>query len=85
MFSGAKMNAKEIFIFSILVTLSQARFTNNCESFGLKNFKDADSENNSNNVFCLNATDLTVYEVNILHDSKVSRVPPRTYKLKSSK
>ncbi len=85
MFSEGKMNAKEIFIFSISVTLSQARFTNNCESFGLKNFKDADSENNSNNVFCLNATDLTVYEVNILHDSKVSRVPPRTYKLKSSK
>ena len=66
------MIAKEIFLFSILVTLSQARYTDNCESFGLKNFKDASTENNSNNVFCLNATDLTVYEVSTLPDSKVS-------------
>ena len=61
----------EIFILSLLVTLSKARYTDNCESFGLKNVKDADSENNFKNVFCLNATDLTVYEVSILHDSEV--------------
>ena len=70
------MIAKEIFLFSILVTLSQARYTDNCESFGLKNFKDANTENNSNNVFCLNATDLTVYEVSTLPDSKVSSSIP---------
>ena len=70
------MIAKEIFLFSILVTLSQARYTDNCESFGLKNFKDANTENNSNNVFCLNATDLTVYEVSTLPDSKVSSCIP---------
>ena len=66
------MIQKGIFILFISVTLTKARYTDNCESFGLKNVKDADSENNFKNVFCLNATDLTtVYEVSILHDSKV--------------
>ena len=66
------MIQKGIFILFISVTLTKARYTDNCESFGLKNVKDADSENNFKNVFCFNATDLTtVYEVSILHDSKV--------------
>ena len=69
------MDAKKIHVLFILVTSSKARFTDNCEVFGLKNFIDVKTENSSNNVFCLNATDLTIYEVTILHNSKVIYVP----------
>ena len=75
------MDAKKIHVLFILVTSSKARFTDNCEVFGLKNFIDVKTENSSNNVFCLNATDLTIYEVTILHDSKVINVPSPKLKI----
>ena len=65
------MIVKVVIILTISVTLSKARFVDTCESLGYKNFNDANTDNNSNNVFCLNSTDLTVYQVNILQDSKV--------------